>query len=629
MNKKVYTLITLAATLVLATACGNQAATSTSSSQSTTSQSSTQAKTTNVSTNDANSTVYGKYADTDLETAYDENTATNIALNSEKTTVDGDGATVKDQTVTITAAGTYVLKGTLANGQVLINAPKDATVRIILNGVTITNSSSSAIYVQQADKVITTLAEKTTNQLTDGKSYTLAEGETEPDATFFSKEDLTINGSGTLEITGNYSNGIRSKDDLVLVSGTYKITAKNNAIKGKDSVSIKDGTYTLTTTEGDGIQASNSTEAEKGWIGIDGGTFTIQSGRDGLQAETTLKIATAKMTIKTADGYNSQSVDSENESYKGLKASGSIIVDAGTYEIDSADDGIHSNAEITINNGTFKIASGDDGIHADNELTLNDGKISITHSYEGLEAAVINIKGGTHEVVSEDDGINAGGGSDTETTTNNQFGGDNFQGGGPGGGDEADDSKQINITGGTTYVDAEGDGIDSNGNVTMSSGTLIVNGPVNGGNGALDYNGDFNITGGTLIASGSSGMAMTVSDTSTQAALDVYFDSNQAADTLVNVQTSDGTTIASFQPKKEFTHFVISSPTLKTGETVKVSTGGKDSGTAAATVYTGGSYSDGTELTSVKLDNVITSISQSGEAVTGNQMGGGPGGGRF
>ena len=160
----------------------------------------------------------------------------------------------------------------------------------------------------------------------------MAEGETEPDAAFYSKEDLSINGDGTLVITGNYSNGLRSKDDLVLAGGTIEITAKNNAIKGKDSVSILAGNYTLNTTEGDGIQANNSEDAEKGYVAIDGGTFTIQSGRDGIQAETNLSIQSADLTIKTADGAQSQSLVTD-ESYKGLKAGGVMTISSGTFAV--------------------------------------------------------------------------------------------------------------------------------------------------------------------------------------------------------------------------------------------------------------------------------------------------------
>lgn len=614
MKKIIYPL--LLATLLLGACTQTESSTDASDANSGTT---TTAQATNVSTSSGTvSEYYGSYDEEDLDSSYDESSATVITL-SDDMSVDGEGVSVDGQTVTITSAGTYVINGSLSNGQLVVNVGKEEKVHLIFNGVTINNDTGSAVVVEQAEKVITTLASGTTNTLSDGSDYQLATGETEPDATFYSKEDLTINGDGTLVIEANYSNGIRSKDDLVLVSGDYQITAKNNAIKGKDSVSIRGGTYDLTTTEGDGIQANNAEDTTKGYVAIDGGTFTIQSGRDGIQAETNLSSQNATMTIQTADGADSQSV-STDESYKGLKAGGTILVTSGTYEIDSADDGIHSNDTIEINGGTFTIKSGDDGIHADNNLTINEGTIDIQQSYEGLEASAITIAGGDIQVTASDDGVNAGGGSDTTETTG-RFGQDSFGGGGPGGGDTADDSKTITITGGTLVVDAEGDGLDSNGNITMSGGTVFVNGPTNSGNGALDYNGTFEITGGTLVAAGASGMAQNVSG-GTQTTVGISFDQTQAAGTLISLKDSDGNTLLSVAPSKNFQHLVISSPDLQTASYTLVS-GGTNNGEESYGLYTSGEVTGGTELGTLSLTDTISDLSQSGGAASGTQMGGG------
>lgn len=391
---------------------------------------------------------------------------------------------------------------------------------------------------------------------------------------------------------------------------------QNNAIKGKDSVSIRDGNYTLTTSEGDGIQANNTEDATKGYIGIDGGIFTIQSGRDGIQAETNLSIQSAEMTVKTADGADSQSVVAD-ESYKGMKAGGSILLASGSYTIDSADDSIHANDSVTINGGEISAATGDDGIHADNGLTINDGTIIVNKSYEGLEASVITIAGGDIQVLASDDGVNAGGGSDT--TDSGQFGQDSF-GGGPGGGDQADDSKEVVITGGTLSIDAEGDGLDSNGNVTMSGGIVIVNGPTQGGNGALDYNGTFEITGGTLVAAGTTDMAMNVSG-GTQRSVAITFDQSQAADTLITLQDTEGNTLLSYAPSKDFQHVVISSPDLQSADYTLLS-GGSNSETSVYGLYQGGSVKDASELGTLSLTDTLSNLTQSGATATTNQMGG-------
>lgn len=611
MKKLIYPL--LLSSLLLG-ACGQTDSTSTSSSSSSAAAVSGSAAVTNVSTTlDDSVDYYGSYEEEDVDASYDEATATQLELNGSDTTA-VDGVSVEDQTVTITQAGTYVVSGSLSNGQLVVNVNKEEKVHLIFAGVTITNEDGAAVVIEQAEKVITTLASDTTNTLTDGSSYTLAEGETEPDAAFYSKEDLSINGDGTLVITGNYSNGLRSKDDLVLAGGTIEITAKNNAIKGKDSVSILAGSYTLNTTEGDGIQANNTEDAEKGYVAIDGGTFTIQSGRDGIQAETNLSIQSADITIKTADGAQSQSLVTD-ESYKGLKAGGVMTISSGTFTIDSADDSLHANDTINIAGGTITASSGDDGIHADNELTISDGTISIEESYEGLEASVITIAGGTTHVVASDDGINAGGGSDTDETTG-QFGQDSF-----GGGDTADDSKQITITGGTLVIDAEGDGLDSNGNVTMSDGVVIVNGPTTGGNGALDYNGTFELTGGVLLAAGTTDMAMNVSGGSQQS-IGISFDQTQSAETLVTLKDSQGQTILSYAPSKSYQHVVLSSPDLTDSSYTLVS-GGTNDAQAVSGYYAGGTLSDGTELGTLSVTDTIANLTQSGATATTNQMGGG------
>ncbi|MGX7411895.1 carbohydrate-binding domain-containing protein [Enterococcus caccae] len=580
-----------------------------------------------VAVQDAKKTVenkYGVYKDEDFDESYDEKTATKIKLNDSGSTITGSGVSEKDTTISITAGGTYIVSGDY-HGQIKVNVT-DETVHLVLNNVEISNDSSSAIYVQQAKKVITTLVQGTKNILSDGTDYSLASADqTEPDAAFYSKDDLTINGTGNLEVSGNYSNGIRSKDDLVITNGTIEVSAKNNAIKGKDSVSIADGVFTLNTVEGDGIQANNSADADKGWIAIDGGDFTVQSGNDGIQAETNLSVSNAKLQIQTATGYDDQSINA-TASYKGLKASGNIVIEDGTFDLNTTDDAIHSKAAVTINNGTFSLASGDDGIHADNELLINNGTIKVSQSYEGLEGATVTINNGDISVTASDDGINAAGGSSGETDTGGQFGADSFDepNGQPGIG--GDNTKFIEINGGTTYVNTDGDGIDSNGDVRMTDGTLIVNGPTDNGNAALDYDGTFTMNGGVFVASGSSGMAMSASDSSAQAALSLYFDKTQKAETLINLKNSAGDTIISFAPEKDFSHIAISSPTLKVGETVILSTGGSESGTAKNGVYSNGNYSKGTELAKISIDNILTSVDQSGTEVTVNQMGNGPGG---
>ncbi|WP_077603493.1 carbohydrate-binding domain-containing protein [Oceanobacillus sojae] len=559
---------------------------------------------------------FGSYEEEDVDTSYDDSAPT-IELSEDMTA--SEGINVNGQTVTITEAGTYVLSGELADGQVIVNVNKEEKVHLVLKDVTITNSQGPAILIEQAEKVVTTLADGTSNILTDGTDYQLADDETEFDAAFFSKEDLVINGEGELIVNGNYNNGIRSKDDLILISGSYTVNVKNNALKGKDSVQILDGIYTLTTEEGDGIQANNSDDETKGFIAIDGGNFTITSGRDGIQAETVARLQAADITIQTG----AETISSE-ESYKGIKAGTELLLQSGNYDINSADDSLHSDRDITIESGDLLLASEDDGIHADNNLTINGGDLTVTDSNEGLEAGVITINDGDIQITASDDGLNASGDSGTteesETSVSDSFGG-------PGGAaGQADDSKMIIINGGTLAVDAQGDGLDSNGNIEMSGGTVTVDGPTDNGNGALDYDGTFELSGGILITAGSNGMAMNVSESSSQASFGIYFTEAQEAGTIISLQDSSGNVIATYQPSKAFQHLVISSPELKFGETYTLIQGTEADNSEKNGYYEDGSIVNGIELGSLTLSDTITNVTDTGEEATQrSMMGGGPG----
>ncbi|WP_278531333.1 carbohydrate-binding domain-containing protein [Enterococcus asini] len=623
--KKIMASLLVASTVL--GACSSKAATGASDSTSVSDNDSSSAQVENLATSSSSATetldnYYGTYEEEDLDTSYDEDSATKITLGM-TSEVTGDGATVADQVVTITAAGTYVVSGTLTDGQLVVNVGKEDKVHLILDGVEITNTLGPAIDIEQGEKIITTLAPDSENTLADGENYELADGETEPDATFYSKEDLVINGSGSLTVAGNYSNGIRSKDDLILISGTYNVTAQNNAIKGKDSVAIRGGDYTLTTTAGDGIQANNAEDAEKGYVAIDGGSFAITSGQDAIQAETNLSLQNAQMTLQTAEGAGSTNLDTEG-SYKGLKAGGALVVASGNYELNTADDALHADDTVAINGGTITVATGDDGIHGDNSVTINEGTVTISQSYEGIEASEIYFKGGDVNVTATDDGINARGDSDTEST--GQLGADSFAGGGPGGGDQADDSKFIEVSGGVIQVSAEGDGVDSNGNIIMTGGTLLVNGPVSGGNGALDYNGTFVQSGGTLMAAGTSDMASNISDSSSQTAVDIYFNSNQSAGTLVTLTDSSGKLVAGFVPAKDFANLVISTPDLTQNEALTLAVGGTASQVADNGLVAIDSTVEGAStLGTLTLTSVVSNVDQEGNAVSASSMGmGGP-----
>lgn len=547
--------------------------------------------------------MFGVYDDADLITTWNQESAISISLNETSIISNSNAVNVNGTQATITTAGVYYLTGTLTDGQIIVDANKDTdTVRLIFDNVNINNNMSAPIYIKSADKTIITLASGSENTLTDTSNYDYVDTvNEEPSSTIFSKDDLTINGAGTLNIVANFNNAIQSKDDLVITSGTYHITSANNGIKGKDSISILDGTFTIN-SEGDAIQASNIDDVTKGWIGLDGGIYNLTTQNDGIQAETDLKISAGVFTIQTGNGYNSSATDM-TRSYKGLKATNSIITTGGDFILNTLDDAIHTNGTIEMQAGTFTIDTGDDGIHADDTLHIIDGTINIQNAYEGLEAMNVMIDDGMITIVSSDDGINAVGGSDG-VATGGMFGQDNFG--------VASGEYYLTINGGTIIINANGDGIDSNKDITMNGGSLTIFGPSDDGNSAIDCDGTFNMNSGTLLAIGSAGMVEVPSTTSGQPTISFYFNNMQAAGSTITLKASDtDTTIFEETSPKNFQNIVFSSDNFSLNSNYDV-------------------YRDGEYVTTVTLSAQIVSVSESGEVSQGNMFGGfggqGPGG---
>ena len=560
-----------------------------------------------------------EYDAEDLETSpLDADGTTQVQLNGTEIFVDGAGAAVEGSILTINAAGTYQISGTLDDGQIIVDTVDAENVTLILSGVDITSRSSAPIYVANAEKVILNLAEGSENTVTDVDTYLALDEDGEPNAAIFSKDDLTINGKGALTVNASYNNGITSKDDLKITGGTITVNASNDGVKGKDSVSIKDGVITIN-AGADGVQSTNADEEGKGYVAIEGGVLTIIAGLDGVQAETSLLVSGGSLDITTGGGSVSSAGGSgfggrgmegnsnqTDESVKGLKAGINLVISGGEITVSALDDALHANATVTINGGEIVAASGDDGVHAETALTINDGVLNITESYEGLEAQVITINDGIIHLLSSDDGINASSGT------------------GDMGGFGAS-SNYVYINGGYLYMDAAGDGLDSNGNFEMTGGVVIVNGPTSNGNGPLDYMSSFKISGGFLVAVGSAGMAQAPSTDSTQYSVMQILGTMQPAGTMVHIESTSGENILTFLPTKEYQSVLVSSPELSNNESYVVYTGGSADGTSVNGLYTDGSYSPGTQVASFTITSIVTG---GGQAMQGGPGGVRPGGGR-
>lgn len=617
MKKKFLSMLIVSAVAVTAMGCSNN-----------TNESSKSAASSNINVSVSDSSDESASADVKAK----------ITLSNNSISAEGDGVEVVDKTITINSGGTYEVSGTLEDGQIIVDSADEINVYIVFNGVDISCSNSAPIYVKSAKNTIITLADNSENYLSDGSEYLYEEVNDdgtvtdEPSACIFSKDDLTINGNGTLNVVGNYNNGIASKDDLKITAGTVNVTAINNGLKGKDSITIKGGEITVNST-GDGVKSDNTEDTTKGYIIIEGGSLNITSGGDGIQAETTLTISDGDINIVSGGGSSnaathaesfqmgpwanpsntSSSSSSETGSAKALKAGTALTVDGGNITIDSADDSIHTNDTVTINGGKFQIKAGDDGIHADSALVINGGDINITESYEGLEAADITINDGNINLVASDDGLNAAGGNDTSQSAG-VFGGDKFSA----------SNGTITINGGYIVIDVAGDGVDSNGSITMTNGTVIVNGPENSGDGALDYDTTFDISGGVFVAAGNNGMVQAPSTSSSQASINVSMPSS-SNNSMVSILDASGNTILSFTPSKTYQSVVISTPELVIGSNYSVYYGGSNSGSESDGLYTDGSASGGTELINFTLSSSVMTVSSSGatEGVSGGMKGGG------
>ena len=485
------------------------------------------------------------FSASDLDVGYEESTACSIQLSDGGITIEGEGAAAEDGVLTITAAGTYVITGSVSQGRVVIQAGEKDKVQLVLSGASIQCGDYAALTIEQADKALITLADGTVNTLRDGADYTAASEEDRVDAALFSRADLTINGSGALEVIGQYRHGIVSKDCVKISGGSLKLEA--------GSV---------------GIQSDNTEQSDRGFVYIAGGEIEITAGADGIKAETLLKIDGGTLDITSGGSAGGQAAlgnqtgDEDTPSTKGLKADALLKVDGGTIRVDALDDALHTNGELAITSGTVTLSSGDDGIHADGSVEITGGTLSVTQSYEGIEGASVTISGGILDVAASDDGINSAGGSDTGME--NRMGRDGFI---------SAEAYDIRISGGEITLRTQGDGIDANGSFYLEGGTVWIHGPSSSGNGALDYDGTAEVTGGLLVAAGSAGMAMGFDESSAQCSILYDFSGERQAGETVTLSDASGRTIVAFTPEKAYASIVITSPELIQGEQYTLTSG--------------------------------------------------------
>ncbi len=457
-----------------------------------------------------------------------------------------DGVSVENGTITITSGGTYRITGEYS-GQVKIEAAKTDTVRLVLDNAKITNSTGAAINVVSAAEAIIYTAAGTTNTVADEANYT-ATGDDDPDAAIYSTANLTLTGEGSLSVKGAYEEGIHTTGGLVIASGTLDVNAANTGIKGKDYVDITGGIVNVTAAQ-DGIKSTNTDDESLGFTRLSAGSVTISAGDDGLKAPHTLEISGGTLNIE--------------KSNEGIEAQYINILD-GDVTVNSSDDGINASLKDSSSDTSSDTTSG----------TATTGQQTQQNQNGQVQQAPAG--GGA-----------APGGSQGSTGQNQNMPQPPTDGAMPGGGGgtfEVVDAA-INISGGTVTVNAEGDGIDSNGTATFSGGTVTVNGPTAGGNNALDSNGDLLLNGGTVTTGSTADMFEAPSSASTSGYLKITDSSALTQGSTVQVTDSSGTVVANYKITTSGVQLVlVSNKNIVKGQsyTVSVTSGSVDAASTTA-----------------------------------------------
>lgn len=578
------------------------------------------------------------FTERELSGSWDSAAAVSIVGTGASCTITGRGAKLENGRLILSREGVYHLSGKFSGIQILITAGEKDKVQLVLDQADVSCSDGPAILAESADKLFLTIPENTVSTLTDGAARAEAAAESALDGAVFSRTDLCINGKGSLTVTSQYKHGVVSKDDLVITGVELTVNAPSTALDGKDCVMLN-GVSAALTAGTNGIRSDNAEDPARGYVYLLDSTLTITASGDGVQAETLLRADNTVMTVTTGDGSESQQTTAntleppgrgfggfggfggwgtwgdqsieeaaDDESWKGLKSAGSMVLNGGAFVIDSADDCLHANGDLTITDGRFTLSSGDDGIHADGHLLISGGDIRISRSFEGLEASKLEITGGSIDIVASDDGLNAAGGADGSASAD-RWGRGSF----------SSMSGEIIISGGYIHINAAGDGIDSNNTILVSGGVTLVSGSANSANAAFDYDGEATVTGGILFAAGGSGMAQSFTAAENQGCI-LFGINGSKAGVNIAIVNSENQVVAAYTPENSYSAVVVTAPGLQVGSTYAVVMNASIEGMDAHGFAANAAYTGGTSIGSIEM----TTLLQGG---SGHSMGGGPGGG--
>ena len=278
---------------------------------------------------------------------YDSDTyrdATEIVLQGQDAQIVGGGAYFHEGRVVISSGGAYRLSGTLESGPVLVDTDRSSTVFLLFDGVTLRCPDDAALWVEQAGKVVLSLAEGSENRIEGSASRSDEAAQARRDGAIFCRDDLSINGPGSLSITAGYRHGIDAHDDLILTGGTIRISAPGDALHVNDSLRLRE----------------------------------------------------AELELEAADKGLSQQ-----------QPGGQIVLESGSLTVKSADDAIHGAGEFVMKGGRAVLTSGDDAVRAETAFQLSGGSLLISDCREGVESAVLRVSGGELQLRCRVNGLSA------------------------------------------------------------------------------------------------------------------------------------------------------------------------------------------------------------------------------
>ncbi|MGN0148918.1 MAG: carbohydrate-binding domain-containing protein [Clostridia bacterium] len=558
-------------------------------------------------------------------------------------TVSGNGVSVSDNAIEISQGGDFDVSGTLADGMIHVNTGDKVKLR--LSGASITNPTGPAIYFENADKCYITLTEDTENYLSDGEAYS----DEAIKGCLTAKSNLEIKGGGSLIIDGKYKRGIQASDSMEIANGNITINAADDGIHVNETLEISGGNINVTAVS-DGIQAEEIIDITGGTVDVTttgevAASTNDMFGRNDFggnmprpeemtdEERRQMREQMNELMQKRQEAIQQEEAadESEDGSSKGIKAGWLMDISGGEINVVSTDHAVHCQSDINIFGGKLNLSSSvKKGISSHENIDISDGDINITNATEGIESKkILTVTGGNIDIICSDDGFNAGGNGmgagfgrgggmmmppddammpengvtppDKEMMDIPSFDMQNTQDstmpempkGRPGmnGADRTEVSTEhhIQIDGGNIYINAGGDGIDSNGSLVINGGRILVEGPETGGDSALDTDGLMQINGGEVIAAGAVGMVEMPSDTSEQAVMVYTFSELQAPGKTFSIKNSDGNVIAEYKSKKSFENIIYSTEYLNEGETYTI-------------------YSDNDKIEDIVLSSRVTSV---------------------